>query len=183
MVLKAVDTSVKPDEGNPKAMPVERACVRKSVMKSGTHSTQIMDHDVSHTTHQLGRKGMKRRHEIFSTIIWDYKNKEKQSISPNPLYSTNARHMNEANRWKMQKRCRPSHLPASGAAVTTLTSSEPFGQRGGCVTITLSLSGVTVHLLLTQLVQTLGLAAGNLAGDTILTSVHATNTASAGHGA
>jgi hypothetical protein len=39
---------------------------------------------------------MKTRHEIFSTIIWDYKNKEEQSISPNPLYSTNARHMNEA---------------------------------------------------------------------------------------
>jgi hypothetical protein len=67
--------------------------------------------------------------------------------------------MNEP--WKMQERYNTSHLPASGATVTTLTSSEPLGQRGGCVTITLSLSGVAVHLLLTQLVQTLGLATGD----------------------
>lgn len=75
------------------------------------------------------------------------------------------------------------HLPASGAAVTTLTSGEPFGERGSCVTITLSLSGAAVHLLLAQLVQTLGLGAGNLVANTVLASVHATNTTSARHGA
>jgi hypothetical protein len=51
MILKALVKSLKPDEGDLEAVPVERACVRKSVMKSETNSTQIVDRDVSQTTH------------------------------------------------------------------------------------------------------------------------------------